>query len=232
LKAIKHAAIIMDGNGRWAQKKNLPRLAGHERGVKNCENIIEASIEQNLQYVSLFAFSTENWRRPKNEVNGLMNLLKRFFKSDVERLIEKDIKILVSGDRGQFTPEIKSIIQAAEDKSQFNQKLVVNIALNYSGRWDILNATRKILTECKSQNIEPEQITEEYFKEYLDKPFMPYPDLLIRTGNEMRISNFFLWQAAYTELYFSTKMWPEFSKEDFAAALAEFGNRQRRFGGL
>jgi undecaprenyl diphosphate synthase len=226
-KIPKSVAIIMDGNGRWAEKRGLPRIEGHRRGQKNVRMVIKTSRELGIKYLTLFAFSTENWKRPKEEVEGLFKLLEEAIEKETEEIHRNKIKIKFIGKIEELPENLKKKINYAEEKTKGNKKMVLNIALNYGGKQEILNAVNKIIKEEIKENID-----EKFFSKYLYTKDTPYPDLLIRTGGEKRISNFLLFQIAYTELYFTKTLWPDFKKKDFLKAICEYQNRKRKFGNL
>lgn len=229
-KTPRHVAIIMDGNGRWAKNKGKNRLAGHREGAYSVRNVVEAAIETNVKYLTLYAFSTENWNRPKKEVEGLMSLLVKAINEQLDKLIEQNIKLSTIGDRESLPVKVQKEIDKAINASKNNTGLNLIIALSYSSRWEILNAVKNILSASKSMDIKPEDINENFFSEYLTTFNVPDPDLLIRTSGELRISNFLLWQLSYSELYFTPTLWPDFNKEEFFKAIYEFQQRERRFG--
>ena len=222
----RHIAIIMDGNGRWARQRMLPRVAGHRRGVEAVRNVLRACIQRGVEYVTLFAFSSENWRRPPEEVRFLMKLFRRALMQEVRRLHENNIRFRVLGDLSRFDPEIIRLVHEAEELTANNTRLVLSIAANYGGRWDILEAVNKMLAAQPGKA----QYSEEDLTDQLALAHTPEPDLFIRTGGEKRISNFLLWQLAYTELYFTDTLWPDFDEAALEAALASYGERERRFG--
>ena len=222
-KLPEHIAIIMDGNGRWAQKRGLPRFYGHREGAKAVERVIDYSLEFNIKYLTLFAFSTENWGRPKEEVDTIMSLLVEYINKKVPYLIERDVKLRFMGRRKDLPEMILKSVEEGEEKTKNGKKMELIIALNYSGRAEIVDAVNAILQDGK-------EVNEENFKGYLYLPDVPDPDLLIRTSGEIRISNFMLWQLAYTELHFTEVLWPDFSKDDFIKALYDYQSRERRFG--
>ncbi|MGM0607473.1 MAG: polyprenyl diphosphate synthase [Candidatus Muiribacteriota bacterium] len=222
----EHIAVIMDGNGRWARKRKMPRIIGHRNGVKNVRNLCDWCINYKIPYVSVYAFSTENWKRPDEEISGLIHLFRDFIIKDALKLLKKNIRLVVSGDFSVFPTDLEKGIKNLIQKSKQNDSLTLNVMLNYGGHSEIVRACKEIL----KNNISPELITPELFSQYLYNSFMPPPDILIRTGGDKRISNFMLWQLAYTELFFIKKMWPEFNREDFIFILKEFSNRERRFG--
>jgi undecaprenyl diphosphate synthase len=224
----KHIAIIMDGNGRWANQRFLPRVAGHSKGLETVRNIVEQCTLHGVEFLTLFAFSSENWRRPKDEVNFLMNLFFRALDKEVARLHDNNIRLRLIGDMSGFPENIQKRVEVAERLTENNTGLVLTIAANYGGRWDILNATRKALS--LNPNIDPLQINEAWLHPHLAMSYAPEPDLFIRTGGEQRISNFLLWQLAYTEMYYTDIFWPDFDAKAFEESLNWFRKRERRFG--
>lgn len=223
----RHLAIIMDGNGRWARKRHLPRVEGHRRGVEAVREVIRLCAERGIKYLTLFAFSSENWRRPQEEVSLLMQLFAAALEREVSRLHENGIRFRVIGDRGAFDPRLQQLIGAAEALTAVNDKLHLTVAANYGGRWDILQAVRRMLAARGDPNAE---FHEEDLAAHLSMAFAPEPDLFIRTGGEQRVSNFLLWQLAYTELYFTDLLWPDFDGAALDAAIASYQRRERRFG--
>jgi len=232
MKTPRHVAIIMDGNGRWAQQRGLPRLAGHERGSKSIRECVEAAMEAGVEFVTLYAFSSENWKRPAAEVNGLMLLLERFLDEKAREMKDEGVRLLTIGR----TSELPAVCQRKLDEvmrlTAGNDKLKVILALSYSGRTEIVDAVRKIVAEAKTGQLDEQSITPELISSHLYTADIPDPDLLIRTSGEMRLSNFLLWQLSYTEIHVTPKLWPDFTKADFHAALEDFRNRNRRFGGV
>lgn len=222
-----HVAIIMDGNGRWAKSKGLPRIAGHREGAKAVERVVYASLKRGIKYLSLFAFSTENWKRPEQEVKSLMNILKLYFLTKIEKLKWAGVRIRFGGRWWELSPDLVSLIRRAMEVTEHNDKLHLIIYLNYGGRREMLDAVNSIIAKEGFP-----VMTEESLRSYLYLPDVPDPDLLIRTSGEKRISNFLLWQIAYTELYFTDTLWPDFGEDDLDAAIAEYNKRERRFGGL
>lgn len=218
----------MDGNGRWAELRGLPRIEGHRRGVDRSKEIIEISAELGLKALTLYAFSTENWRRPSSEVTTLMRLLELYLKKELNALLKNDIVFRAIGDITRLPEHIQDIIRETEAKTSSNRGMTLVTALSYSGRNEIVRAVRKIL----SLGIKPDELTEDVFSSYLDTAGLPVPDLIIRTSGEMRISNFLLWQAAYSELYFTDTLWPDFSKDEFLLAVQDYQKRERRFGAI
>ncbi len=222
----QHVAIIMDGNGRWATARGLPRVAGHREGAKAVRRTIEAAIEQGVRYLTLFAFSSENWQRSPGEVADLTFLLKHYLRSELNEMHEQGVCLKIIGERERFGPNLTEELAAAEGKTAGNTKLTLVMALSYGGRADIVAAARKAI----AAGMAPEELTEQNFAALLATDGIPDPDLLIRTSGEKRISNFLLWQTAYSELLFTDVLWPDFGAGDFAAAMNEFATRERRFG--
>jgi len=228
-KIPKHIAIIMDGNGRWAKKRGLPRIEGHRRGAEVIERCMDSAIELVIGVVSLYAFSTENWARPKEEINGLWKLLESFFEKKLSTIIEKGARIQHSGSLSELPPTIQRIIANAVDKSKNNTTIVLNFCLNYGGRHEIIHAVNNWLQQRPSHEL---SLTPEIFENYLYTAGLPNVDLLIRTSGEYRISNFLLWQIAYAELIFMKVLWPDFNERYLYQAIYEYQHRERRFGGL
>ncbi len=228
----KHVGIIMDGNGRWAQARGLPRVAGHRAGAETLKKILPHIKKCGVQYLTLFAFSLENWNRPEKEVSELMGLLRRYLKSETSDLHKNGARVKVIGDRTLLDKDIVEQIEGLEETTKDNTEITVIFAISYGARDEILKATQKIAKKCAEQGIDPSDITMDMFDNNLMTADIPDPDLIIRTSGELRISNFLLWQSAYAEYYFSEKLWPDFSEEEFNEALSSFGNRDRRFGGL
>jgi undecaprenyl diphosphate synthase len=223
----QHIAVIMDGNGRWARKRFLPRVAGHKRGMDAVLELVKACVDHNIAYLTLFAFSSENWRRPADEVSFLMSLFIQGLKREVAKLHENNIKLVLIGDRTRFNAELIDQIELSERLTANNTGLTLSIAANYGGRWDILQAVNKMHSAMPSHVGE---FDEEHLASHLAMHYAPEPDLFIRTGGEKRISNFMLWQLAYTELYFTDTLWPDFDESAFNLALASYQKRERRFG--
>ncbi len=223
-----HIGIIMDGNGRWAELRGLPRIEGHRRGVDRSKEIIEISTELGLKALTLYAFSTENWRRPSSEVTTLMRLLELYLKKELNAMLKNDVVFKVIGDIPRLPGYIQDIIRETEAKTSSNKGMTLVTALSYSGRNEIVRAVRKTL----SLGLKPDELTEDVFASYLDTAGLPPPDLIIRTSGEMRISNFLLWQAAYSELYFTDTLWPDFTKDEFLLAVQDYQKRERRFGAI
>ena len=226
-----HVAIIMDGNGRWAKKKGLPKIAGHRAGVKSAEESIKSAKESGVKILTLYTFSTENWKRPKYEVNALFKLLENYIDKELESLNKNDIKLSVIGRIDRLPQIVREKLIKAIDRTKDNKSLILNIALNYGSRQEIVDAVKKIAKDHKAGLLELESIDENTFGNYLYTSGMPDPDLLIRTSGEMRVSNFLLWQISYAEIYVTEKLWPDFRKSDFKKAVQEYGMRERRYGG-
>ena len=221
-----HVAIIMDGNGRWARARGLGRLEGHEAGTENIRTILRRAAERGVRYLTFWAFSTENWRRPEDEVSGLMAILGRALISETEELHRQGAQLRHIGDLSALDPDLQAAVNHAMALTARNDRIVLTIAFNYGGRQELLQAVQRMLAD----GIDPEAVTEDLFASYLYMPDLPDADLIIRTSGEYRLSNFLLWQGAYSELYFSPKFWPDFSSDDFDAALLDFAQRERRFG--
>ncbi len=221
----RHIAIIMDGNGRWAKKRFLPRVAGHRKGVEAVREAVKTCIERGVEYLTLFAFSSENWRRPPEEVSVLMQLFLRALEQEVGKLHSNDIRFKVVGDLSPFDPRIVELIRQGETVTQNNKRLTLTVAANYGGRWDILQAAERCRLEDPAA-----PMTEERLARFLSLAYAPEPDLFIRTGGEQRVSNFLLWQLAYTELFFTEALWPDFNADALDAAMASYRHRERRFG--
>lgn len=226
----EHVAIIMDGNGRWAQKKGNSRIFGHKNGVKAVRDTVEAAGELGIKYLTLYAFSTENWNRPKQEVDALMSLLVATINSETDTLIKNNVRLLTIGDIDYLPKDVGRNLKNVKDKTAKNTGLSLVLALNYSARWEIINAVKNILTEHKDLAIDKEKINDEFFEKYLNTSGMPDPDLLIRTSGEYRISNFLIWQIAYTELFFTEVLWPDFRRDNLYEAILDYQRRERRFG--
>jgi len=223
----RHVAIIMDGNGRWARRRYLPRFAGHRRGVETVRNSVKYCLERGIPYLTLFAFSSENWRRPREEVTLLMQLFVRALQQEVSRLDSNGVRLCVVGDLSRFDAELQLLIHESQRKTAANNKLTLTIAANYGGRWDILQAVNRMAGEQPDKRGE---WSEADLAPYLAMSYAPEPDLFIRTGGEQRVSNFLLWQLAYAEFYFTATLWPEFDAQAFDAAIASYRLRERRFG--
>ncbi len=225
-----HIAIIMDGNGRWAKRKGQPRVFGHRRGVETVREVIRCCSEYDVPYLTLFAFSSENWQRPEKEVNLLMELFISTLENEIHRMHKEGVRLNVIGDISKFRPRLQTAIAKAQELTKSNNALVLNIAANYGGQWDIVNAARDLAEQVKVGELDVDEISESTFSSALCTNGIPEPDLFIRTGGEFRISNFLLWQLAYTELYFTDVYWPDFDESEFKKALDAFAGRQRRYG--
>ena len=226
----RHVVIIMDGNGRWATRRFLPRTAGHVRGVQAVRRVLEGCGRKGVKYLTLFAFSSENWRRPQEEVSLLMRLFVQTLEQVVGQLDEQGVRLRVVGDLSAFEPKLQSLIKAAEQRTCANDRLHLTIAANYGGRWDILQATRHLLRDRPDLAQNPDAITETMLADRLSMAWAPEPDLFIRTGGEQRVSNFLIWQLAYTEMYFTPTFWPDFDAASLEAAFTWYASRERRFG--
>ncbi|MFK5913879.1 MAG: isoprenyl transferase [Woeseiaceae bacterium] len=226
----KHVAIIMDGNGRWAQKKGSPRIAGHKAGVETVRSVIQTCVDNGIEVVTLFAFSSENWRRPKKEVTLLMSLFLMALQREVKKLHKNGVKLRIIGDISAFDAKIQDHIKKSQDLTKDNKTLVLNIAANYGGQWDITESVKALAAKVEKGELKADEITADLIQQNLSMSDLPDPDLFIRTGGEQRISNFLIWQLAYSELYFTETLWPDFDREEFEKALASFAGRQRRFG--
>ena len=229
-KLPDHIAIIMDGNGRWACARGLPRTAGHEQGVKAVKKIVRAAGDIKLHYLTLYTFSTENWKRPKSEVSAIMKLLYRTTRKELNELLENNVKLITTGDIDSLSPSRRDILKDAMARTSRNTGLTLNLALNYSGRLEILQAAKNLARDVASQKLKLTDLNEQQFAKYLQTNGLPDPDLLIRTSGELRISNFLLWQMAYTEIYVTDVLWPDFDEGDFYRAIIDFQHRERRFG--
>ena len=229
-KLPKHVAVIMDGNGRWAKKRLLNRLRGHQEGVKSIRKVVEAARKIGIKVLSLYAFSKENWDRPAKEVSSLMGLLRKYLISEIPKMKKNKIEIRIIGCKTDFPEDIQKLFKKAAKETKKDAKMILNLCLSYSGRADILQATKSILRENEKKKIDPKSITEESFSSHLYTVGLKDPDLLIRTSGEMRISNYFLWQLAYSEIYVTKTLWPDFKENDFYKAILEYQLRERRFG--
>ena len=226
----RHVAIIMDGNGRWATNRHLPRFAGHARGVEAVRRVVEAAFRRGVEHLTLFAFSSENWRRPADEVALLMRLFARALQREVDELVDKGIRLRVVGDLTAFDPSLQAMIAEATSRPVPGFRMTLTVAANYGGRWDILQAMRTMLATRPEIALDPSRIDEACFSPFLAMADAPEPDLFIRTGGEQRVSNFLLWQLAYTELYFTDTLWPDFDAAALDAAFESYRRRERRFG--
>ena len=227
-----HVAIIMDGNGRWAKRRGLPRTAGHAQGARVVEQILEDADHMGIRYLTVYAFSTENWSRPDSEVKALMNLLRTYMKTSLAKCAKNNVRIRVIGDKSRLDKDLQASIANLEKETAFNTGIGFQIAINYGSRDEMVRAVQAAAQKVKDGEIRPEDITENFISDSLDTCGIPDPDLLIRTGGEQRISNFLLWQTAYSELYFCDAAWPDFNKNELEKAVDAFNNRERRYGGL
>ena len=232
MKVPQHIAIILDGNGRWAKSKGMPRNYGHAQGSKNVERICEEAWRMGIKYLTVYAFSTENWNRPDSEVSALMTLLRNYMKTCLKTAAKNDMKIRVIGDIQPLDDDIKNRISELESATVNNGGLNFTIALNYGSRDELIRAARKMARDCADGKLEADDIDESVFESYLDTHGIPDPDLMIRTSGEQRLSNYLLWQLAYSEFYFTDVPWPDFTKEELVKAIEEFNHRHRRFGGV
>ena len=232
LEIPEHVAFILDGNGRWAKKRFLPRNAGHVEGAKTVEKVLEDAHDLGIKYVTMYAFSTENWKRSEEEVGALMKLLKNYLMDCIERSAKNNMRVRVLGDITALDQELQDRILELEEKSAVNTGLQFSIALNYGGRDEIRRAVTKIAEECKAGTLNPEDITEDCISVHLDTKDLPDPDLMVRTSGEVRLSNFLPWQLAYTEFYFTEVLWPDFNKEELINAILYYNGKERRFGGV
>lgn len=229
-KLPQHIVIVMDGNGRWAEQRGLPRIEGHKAGVKAVKKIIRSCVEKGIKCLSLFAFSSENWARPVEEVNFLMGLFIEAIRSELVELNQNGIRMRFTGDRSQLSSTLQNHMNDAEALTHENQQLILNVVMNYGGKWDIVTAAKKMTQAVINGDLKLDDVTDVTFEHFLDTDGLPEPDLFIRTSGELRISNFFLWQLAYTELYFTEVHWPDFGVHELEQALASFSKRKRRFG--
>lgn len=229
-KLPNHIAIVMDGNGRWAEHRGLARIEGHKAGVESVRKIIRCCLEKKVPCLSLFAFSSENWQRPSEEVNFLMGLFIEAIRNELVELNQRGIRMCFTGDRSRLSVELQQQMAEAEQVTQLNQELLLNVVINYGGKWDIVTAAKKMTQAVLDGTLDLTSVNEERFAGFLDTVKLPDPDLFIRTSGELRISNFFLWQLAYTELYFTDVHWPDFDSQELERALESFATRKRRFG--
>ncbi len=226
----KHVAIIMDGNGRWAKEKNLSRVFGHREGVNSARDIVEASGQLGVKYLTLYTFSTENWKRPRTEIALLMKLLISSIRSETDRLMQNDVKLIATGNLDNLPANVLDELNDSMDKTRNNRLMTLNLALSYSGRWDILRAVKKIITEQNTGELDLSKLDEPTFSGFLATSELPDPDLMIRTGGDFRISNFLLWQIAYSEIVIDHNYWPDFKRNQYYKAISEYQSRERRFG--
>jgi undecaprenyl diphosphate synthase len=232
LNIPEHVAIILDGNGRWAKEKGMPRNYGHMQGAKAVEDILVDARDLGIKYLTVYAFSTENWSRPEAEVSALMTILRNYLKTSIKKSMKNNVRCRVIGERSALSDDINAAITELEEATAGNTGLTFTIAINYGGRDEITRAVRKVAKKVESGEITADEITEKMIAENLDTSFMPDPDLLIRTCNEQRISNYLLWQCAYTEFYFTPVAWPDFNKDELVKAIEAYSGRNRKFGGL
>ena len=232
MKIPAHIAIILDGNGRWAKAKGMPRNYGHAQGSTNVERICEEAYRMGVKYLTVYAFSTENWNRPKDEVDALMKLLRNYMKTCLKTAAKNDMKVRVIGDKTGLDEDIRNRIAELEEATKDNGGLNFQIALNYGSRDEIVRAVRRVSEDVKEGKVKPEDIDEKMFETYLDTHGIPDPDLMIRTSGELRLSNYLLWQLAYTEFYFTDIPWPDFTKEELSKAIEQYNRRDRRYGGV
>jgi len=228
----RHVALIMDGNGRWAAARGLPRTEGHRRGVEALRQAVRTAGDLGISHLTIFSFSSENWSRPASEIRDLMGLLRRFIRNDLAELHSSGVKVRVIGERADLAPDIRRLLEEAEELTRANENLTLIVAFNYGARQEIARAVNRITQAIADGRLEPQPMTPELIGRHLDAPDLPDPDLIIRTSGEQRLSNFLLWQAAYTELVFVPMHWPDFDRAAFEGALAEYRRRERRFGGL
>lgn len=226
----RHVAIIMDGNGRWAQQQGKPRIMGHKAGVRTVQEVVRCARELELRVLTLYAFSTENWRRPGPEVESLMGLLQTYLESQLEQMVANRVRLRTCGRIDRLPAKVRGVLENTMRQTAGNDGLILNLALSYGGRDELLRVVRKLATRAAAGSLAAEQISEEVLAAELDSAGLPDPDLLIRTGGEARLSNFLLWQLSYSELYFTKTLWPDFGREQFLAALADYQQRQRRYG--
>lgn len=232
MKVPNHVAIILDGNGRWAKSKGMPRNYGHVRGAQNLEVICEEAYQMGIKYLTVYLFSTENWKRSQDEVDALMKLFRKYTKTCIKTARENNMKVRVLGDPSALAPDLQESLKNLVETSKENTGLNFQIAINYGSRDEIVRAVRKMAQDCVDGKCKPEELTEEVFSNYLDTAEVPDPDLLIRTSGELRLSNYLLWQLAYTEFYFTEVPWPAFDKKELEKAIEKYNDRDRRYGGL
>lgn len=226
----KHVAIIMDGNRRWAEKKGLPRMMGHREGIKSIEKVLKTAKDAGVKILTLYTFSTENWKRSKREIDTLMNLLERYLDNEYKKLIKNNVKLVTIGRMDRFNPALRKKIERVKDLTKANSSIILNLALDYGARGEIISALHRITEDVQQGKIKRSDISEELFSKYLYTRALPDPDLLIRTGGEFRVSNFLLWQISYSEIYVTNKFWPDFGEKDFKSAIRAYRKRDRRRG--
>jgi undecaprenyl diphosphate synthase len=226
----RHVAIIMDGNGRWAERRGISRVQGHRAGLEACREVVRSANDLGIDYLTLYAFSIENWNRPKDEVRELMNLLETYLDQEIDEVMRNGVRVLAVGRSERLPPSVRTRVEAAVERTRHNREMTMIFALSYSGRAEIVDAARKLAREVEEGKLDPARIDEKVFASYLYAPDVPDPDLLIRTGAELRVSNFLLWQIAYTEIYTTTVMWPDFRKHHLVEAVLDYQKRERRFG--
>lgn len=229
-KLPRHVAMIMDGNGRWAKRQKKPRLFGHRAGAESVRDVVSTCREIGIEYLTLYAFSSENWRRPEEEVSGLMSILQRYLETELRKMLQNDIRLLAIGDHSRLPGDVRDTLSSVIRETAGNSSLTLTLALSYGGREELLRAVRKQVEQCQNGECGLADISEESFARCLDTVNVPDPDLMIRTGGEARLSNFLLWQLSYAEIYFTDVMWPEFRRDVFIKALVDYQNRERRFG--
>ena len=226
----RHVAIIMDGNGRWAERRGISRVEGHRAGLESCREVVRSANDLGIDYLTLYAFSIENWNRPKEEVRELMNLLETYLDKEIEEVMRNGVRVLAIGRDDRLPPSVRTRVDAAVERTRDNRAMTMVFALSYGGRAEIVDAARKLARDVEDGKVDPDRIDEKVFASYLYAPDMPDPDLLIRTGAELRVSNFLLWQIAYAEIYTTSVMWPDFRKDHLVEAILDYQKRERRFG--
>lgn len=231
-KIPEHVAVIMDGNGRWANNRGLPRIEGHKAGAKSVKTILKAAVEVGVKYLTIYTFSADNWKRPEDETTGLMRLIEENLNRELPELIDAGVRVCVLGDTSKIPDSTQQAFEEAYNLTKNLDKLILYVALNYSGRNEIVDASKKIIDAVQSGHLDKNMIDEELFRSYLYAPDVPYPELLIRSGGEMRVSNFLLWEIAYSEIWVSPVLWPDFKRKHFIAAVKDYSKRNRRYGGL
>jgi undecaprenyl diphosphate synthase len=226
----RHVAIIMDGNGRWAERRGISRVEGHRAGLESCREVVRSANDLGIDYLTLYAFSIENWNRPKEEVRELMNLLETYLDKEIEEVMRNGVRVLAIGRDDRLPPSVRTRVEAAVERTRDNREMTMVFALSYGGRAEIVDAARKLAHDVEDGKVDPDRIDEKVFASYLYAPDVPDPDLLIRTGAELRVSNFLLWQIAYTEIYTTRVMWPDFRRNHLVEAILDYQKRERRFG--